>query len=356
MTTPRTAPAPGVIDLRSDTLTRPTPAMREAIAEAEVGDDVFGDDPTVQRLEQRTAEMLGKEAALLVPSGTMANQLAIRTHTEPGDEILVEANAHLFCYEAGAPAALAGVMCRCVKGERGIFSGAALEEALRPADVHFPPTRLVCVENTHNRGGGSIWPLERIVEVTAVARAHGLRLHLDGARLWNAAVATGIEEREYAAAFDSVSVCFSKGLGAPIGSALAGTRALVERARRFRKQYGGAMRQAGIIAAGALYALDHHRSRLADDHAHARALAQGLARFAAIDLQPASVQTNLLYFNIRGHPAPAVVQRWAQHGVRALATGPHTIRAVTHLHIGPDDVRAAVEAMGRALEEMSPGP
>ena len=200
-----------IIDLRSDTVTKPTPAMREAMARAEVGDDVFGDDPTVKKLESRTAGVLGKEAALFVPSGTMANQLAIRGQTEPGDEVLVEANAHLYYYESGAPAVLSGVMCRCLNGQRGIFSGGDVEAALRPADQHFPRTRLVCLENTHNRGGGKIWPLERIREVSATARKHGLQLHLDGARLWNASVATGIPERDYAAHFDTVSVCYSKG-------------------------------------------------------------------------------------------------------------------------------------------------
>ena len=229
--------------------------MREAMTRAEVGDDVFGEDPTVKELEAETAALLGKEAALFTPSGTMANQLAVRSHTEPGDELLVEANAHLYYYEAGAPAALSGVMCRPLPGRRGIFNGSDLEAALRPSDSHFPRSRLVCVENTHNRGGGKIWTLEQIQDVADAARRHELQLHLDGARLWNAAVATGIAESRWAAPFDSVSVCFSKGLGAPVGSALVGSKAFVARARRFRKMFGGGMRQAGIIAAGALFAL-----------------------------------------------------------------------------------------------------
>ena len=264
-----------LIDLRSDTVTKPTPAMREAMARAEVGDDVFGDDPTVKALESRTAELLGKEAALFVPSGTMANQLAIRSHTEPGDEILVEANAHIYYYEGGAPAAMSGVMCRCINGQRGIFTGADVEASLRPADQHFPRTRLVCLENTHNRGGGKIWSIGQVQEVAAGVRKHGLQLHLDGARLWNASVAAGIPERDYATYFDTISVCFSKGLGAPVGSALVGPKAFIERARRFRKMFGGGMRQAGIIAAGALFALDNHRARLAEDHANAKALPPG---------------------------------------------------------------------------------
>ncbi|MBM3883723.1 MAG: low-specificity L-threonine aldolase [Verrucomicrobia bacterium] len=337
------------IDLRSDTVTRPTPAMRAAIGQAEVGDDVFGDDPTVHRLEARTAELLGKPAAVFVPSGTMANQLAIRAQTEPGVEIVVEANAHIYYYEAGAPAALSGVLCRCVTGQRGLFSGADLAAVLRPPDAHFAPTRLVCLENTHNRGGGKVWPLDRLNDVAAVARHHGLALHLDGARLWNASVATGIPEREYAALFDSVTVCFSKGLGAPVGSALAGSADLIARARRFRKQFGGGMRQAGIIAAGALYALEHHRARLAEDHANAQALATGLARLPGIELDPASVETNMVLCRVRGVPARDLAARLDAVGVRVLSTGPETIRAVTSLEVGAEAIKAAVQIVEREL-------
>ena len=339
-----------MIDLRSDTVTKPTPAMREAMARAEVGDDVLGDDPTVKALESRTAELLGKEAALFVPSGTMANQLAIRGHTEAGDEILVESNAHLYYYEGGAPAALSGVMCRCISGQRGIFTGADVEAALRPADQHFPRTRLVCLENTHNRGGGKIWSIGQIREVAAAARKHGLQLHLDGARLWNASVAAGIPERDYAAYFDTVSVCFSKGLGAPVGSALAGPKAFIERARRFRKMFGGGMRQAGIIAAGALFALANHRARLAEDHANAKALASGLAAVNGLEAAPAEVETNMVRFRVRALPAQQLVDRLRAQGVLVLAVGPDTIRAVTSLMVSSDDIRAAVVAVTRALE------
>ncbi len=339
------------IDLRSDTVTLPTPAMRQAMANAAVGDDVFGEDPTVNALEQRTAELLGKEAAVFVPSGTMANQIAIRSHTEPGDEILVEANAHIYYFEAGAPAALAGVLCRCLAGTRGIFTAGDVEAVLRPSDPHFAPTRLICIENTHNRGGGSIWPLERLAAVAAVARQHQLRLHLDGARLWNAAVATGIPERDYAAPFDSVNVCFSKGLGAPVGSALAGSREFIQRARRFRKQYGGGMRQAGILAAGALFALEHQRARLAEDHANARTLAQGLAQLPGIELDPATVQTNMVIFRVTTLPARQLAQKLNAAGVRVLATGPDTIRAVTNLNVSAEDIAAAVEIFARVLKQ-----
>lgn len=339
-----------LIDLRSDTVTKPTAAMREAMARAEVGDDVFGDDPTVKALESQTAELLGKEAALFVPSGTMANQLAIRSHTEPGDEILVEANAHIYYYEGGGPAALSGVMCRCINGQRGIFTGADVEAALRPADPHFPRTRLVCLENTHNRGGGKIWSIGQVQEVAAAARKHGLQLHLDGARLWNASVAAGIPERDYAAYFDTVSVCFSKGLGAPVGSALAGPKAFIERARRFRKMFGGGMRQAGIIAAGALFALANHRARLAEDHANAKALASGLAAVNGLEAAPAEVETNMVRFRVRALPAQQLVDRLRAQGVLLLAVGPDTIRAVTSLMVSSDDIRAAVAVVSRALE------
>ncbi|MBI5830802.1 MAG: low-specificity L-threonine aldolase [Armatimonadetes bacterium] len=339
------------IDLRSDTITQPTRAMREAMAWAEVGDDVFGDDPTVQRLEARVAALLGKEAAVFTPSGTMANQIAVRTHTEPGDEILLEGNAHITYYEAGGPAALAGVSCRCLNGLRGVFTATDVEAALRPPDQHFPPTKLVCLENTHNRGGGAIWPLARIREVADVARQHGLRLHLDGARLWNAAVATGLEERDYAEHFDSVSVCFSKGLGAPVGSALCGSREFILRARRFRKMLGGGMRQAGILAAGALYALEHQRSRLAEDHANARTLAEALAGLPGVELDPGSVQTNIVSFDVPAMPAKELAARLDQAGVRMLATGPHTVRAVTSLMVTAADMPKAADAIQTALRE-----
>ena len=337
------------IDLRSDTLPQPTPAMREAMARADVGDAVFGDDPTVARLEARVAELLGKEAAVFTVSGTMANQLALRAHTEPGDEILLDGNAHIYYYETGGPAALAGVMCRCLSGVRGVFTAADVVAALRPPDQHFAPTKLVCVENTHNRGGGSVWPMERIREVAEVSRAHGLRLHLDGARLWNASVATGIEERDYAAPFDSVAVCFSKGLGAPIGSALCGTREVIQRARRFRKMFGCGMRQAGIIAAGALHALELHRARLAEDHVNARALAEGLAGLPGIEIDPASVQTNIVLIGTPSHSASKLASQLDEAGLRLLAVGPHTLRAVTSLMVLPEQIPVALEIFRRGL-------
>lgn len=344
------------IDLRSDTVTRPTTAMRRAMAEAEVGDDVFGDDPTVAALERATAEILGKEAALFVPSGTMANQLAVRGHTQSGDEMLLEAESHIFWYEAGGPAALSGVSCRVLTGERGVFEASAVRAALRPDDVHFPPTRLLAVENTHNRGGGKIWPLDTLRAVCQAAHDAGLRTHLDGARLWNATAATGIPEAAYASDFDSVSVCFSKGLGAPMGSALAGTSAFIARARRFRKQFGGGLRQAGIVAAGALHALRHHRDRLGDDHALARSLAIGLSGIPGIRVAVEAVETNMVYFHLEAVDARELVGALKARGVWMLATGPRTVRAVTSLAVDATGVARAVEWVREAMADQRSTP
>jgi threonine aldolase len=339
------------VDLRSDTITKPTPAMRAAMAAAEVGDDVFGEDPTVQQLQAETAALLGKEAAMFTPSGTMANQLAVRSHTEPGDEAIVEGQAHVYIYEGGGPAALSGVTCRCLEGQRGIFSASDVEAVLRPPDSHFPRSRLVCIENTHNRGGGKIWPLERIEEVAAMARRHGLQLHLDGARLWNAAAATGIAESRWAAPFDSISVCYSKGLGAPVGSALVGSKAFLERAKRFRKMFGGGMRQAGIIAAGALFALRNHRARLSEDHANAKALAEGISGFKGVEVAPGEAETNMVRFRVTGVPSKDVMERLRARGVLVLGIDRLTIRAVTSLMVCSDDIRRAVAAIGKVAQE-----
>jgi len=335
-----------MIDLRSDTITPPTPAMRQAIASAEVGDDVLGDDPSVLELERRTAEILAKEAAVFVPSGSMANQLAIRVHTQPGDEILVDRNAHIYYYESGGPAALSVVMCQLLPGVRGVFTGDDVLNALRPSNEHFPTTRLLCVENTHNRGGGRVWPLAATQEVAAVAARHDLRMHLDGARLWNAAAASGVTEQELAAPFDSVSVCFSKGLGAPVGSVLAGSAEFIVQARRFRKQFGGAMRQSGLLAAGALHALDHHRSRLAEDHQNARRLAEGLAEIPRISVDPADVETNIVFFRV-DRPAKKFVRSLEGEGVQVFDDGPDLIRAVTNLTVDAAQIDRVVAAVAR---------
>ena len=340
-----------MIDLRSDTVTQPTPEMRQAIAQAPVGDDVLGDDPTVNELEETVAALLGKEAAVYMPSGTMTNQVALRTHTEPGDEIILESQAHIYFYEAGGPAALSGVMCKLIDGQRGIFTASDLQAALRPWNEHYPRTKLVCLENTHNRGGGSIFPLSEIQAIAQVCQTNDLRLHLDGARFWNACVASNTAEADYAAPFDTVSVCFSKGLGAPVGSALVGSRALIQRARRFRKMFGGGMRQAGLIAAGALYALQNHRDRLSEDHANARRLAQGLQAIDGITVNLATVETNLVYFHTPADlPARDLAQQLAAAGVGVLPTAPHTLRAVTNLMVSQADINTALEKIATVAQ------
>jgi threonine aldolase len=338
-----------MIDLRSDTVTQPTPAMREAIAHAQVGDDVLGDDPTVQALESYVAQLLGKEAAVFMPSGTMTNQVALRAHTEPGDEVILESQAHIYYYEGGAPAALSGIMCRLISGNRGIFTATDLVKVLRPIDEHFPRTKLVCLENTHNRSGGRIYPLSEIQAIAQVCQEQGLKLHLDGARLWNACIATGISEAEYAQHFDTVSVCFSKGLGAPIGSALVGSREFIERSRRFRKMFGGAMRQAGLIAAGALYALKNHRQRLKDDHIHAKMLAEGLAQIQGIEINPEEVQTNIVVFHTTTIPAQVLVERLKEKGVAVLAVGSNSIRAVTNLMVSLEQIQQVPSLIEAAI-------
>jgi threonine aldolase len=341
-----------MIDLRSDTITQPTPAMRKAMAEAPVGDDVFGDDPTVNLLEQETADLLGKEAALFVPSGTMANQLAVRSHCNGGDELLMEARSHVFLYEAGAPAALHGVTCRALPvgpEARGIFGPEHILQAMRAVDDHYSPTRLIWIENTHNVGGGNVWPVKQVAAVAEMARSKGLALHMDGARLWNAAIAAGVPEREYARHCDTVSVCFSKGLGAPVGSALAGPKDLITRARRFRKMLGGGMRQAGIIAAGALHALRHHRQRLAEDHAHAKMLGESLATIPGVTIDGGAVQTNIVRFRAEGVDAKAVAARLATEGLLLFDTGPDTFRAVTNLMVSTEDTTAAARLLTKAL-------
>lgn len=343
-----------IIDLRSDTVSRPTPAMRAAMATAEVGDDVFDEDPTVHRLQRRIAEVLGKEAALFVPSGTMSNQIGVRLHCQRGDEVICEAECHIYNYEQGGAAQLSGVSVRPVAGEFGVLDVEQLQRAVRRDDVHYALTRLVCLENTHNRGGGRILPFENVAAICGWARAAGLAMHLDGARLFNAVVATGISAERWAAEFDTVSVCFSKGLGAPVGSALAGPKPLIERATRDRKVFGGGMRQAGIIAAGALYALEHHVERLAEDHAHARILAEAVRNSESLALRPAVVDTNLIVFDVdpRWGTAAELTKALAARGVLMIPFGPQRVRAVTHLDVGRADVERAARVL-RAVAEAS---
>jgi len=335
------------IDLRSDTVTRPTPAMRAAMQAAEVGDDVFHEDPTVNRLEERVAAVLGKEAALYVPSGTMSNQVCIKAHTQPGDELLCEASCHIYNFEAGGPAVLSGVTCRTLEGDHGVLDVSQFEGKVRPVNDHLVRTRLVCLENTHNRGGGRVFPLEKVRAISAWARRHGLLMHLDGARLWNAVVATGVPAAEWARHFDSVSVCFSKGLGAPIGSALAGPREFVTRARRIRKLFGGGMRQAGVAAAGALYALEHHRTRLTEDHAHAQLLARAVRETPGLRLVPPTVETNLVWFEVELETGTArdLAEFLKGLGVLVHVSGAQVLRAVTHLDVSRQDVEKAAGAL-----------
>jgi threonine aldolase len=326
---------PAPVDLRSDTVTQPTPAMKRAMVDAPLGDDVFGDDPSVNRLEAMAAERLGKEAAIFVPSGTMANQVAVRCHTSPGDLVIMAEASHVYQYEGGAPAMISGVLIRLLPAERGILEPAAVRDAIPPDDVHFAPARLLCVENTSNRGGGSVYPLERLDALGALARECGLVSHLDGARIFNAQVASGVPVARIAQPFDTVSVCLSKGLGAPVGSMLCGSAALIRRARRVRKQLGGGMRQAGILAAAGIHALEFHVERLAEDHARARQLWQGLAT-AGWQVEP-EPETNMVY--VRVEDQLGMVARLAEAGLLCAAVGPGRIRLVTHL--GLDDAAVA---------------
>ena len=321
--------------------------MRQAMLEAEVGDDVFGEDPTVARLQARVAALLGKEAALFVPSGTMSNQVALHLHTRPGDEVIVEANAHVFNYESGAGAFLSGVQFQPVAAPRGRMAPGHVHGAVRAGHYWEPYTRLLWLENTVNRAGGVVLDFDETRACLAAARARGLATHLDGARLWNAAVASGRSERDWAEGFDTVSVCLSKGLGAPVGSVLAGPRELVERAVRVRKMLGGGMRQVGVLAAAGLYALDHHRARLADDHARARRLADAIAALPRLGIDLETVETNIVMFDVP-EPATEAVGKLAARGVAVSAFGPHRLRATTHLDTGDDDIAAATDAL-RAL-------
>jgi len=343
------------VDLRSDTVTRPTPAMRRAIAEAVVGDDVFGDDPTVVELERRVAALAAKEAALFVPSGTMGNQLAVQAQVLPGDEILLEAESHIFLYEQGGIAANSGGLAHVLKGARGVIDAAEVAAAARGEDDHHPRLALLCMENTHNRAGGAIVPLEAMRRAADAAHALGARVHLDGARLWNASVATGIAIRDWAAPVDTLMMCFSKGLGAPVGSILAGDAPTVRRARRLRKRHGGGMRQVGILAAACLHALDHHVERLADDHRRARVLAEGLARLPGVRV--VAPDTNIVYFDLdesAGDPQ-ALIAAAAARGVQISRYGPRRVRAITHLDVDDAGIARALEVFATTLDAKRAG-
>ncbi len=340
------------IDLRSDTVTSPSPAMRQAMAAAPVGDDQYGEDPSVNRLQERVAELLGKKAALFVPSGTMANQIGLKILTRPGDEVVVGDEAHIVWHESGAAAANSGVQFTVV-GRGGLFTAAALRAAYKPpGHIVFPPTTVVAVENTHNRGGGVVFPQQDAIAVCAAARELGLASYLDGARLFNAAAATGSSLAELAAPFDVISVALSKGLGCPVGSLIAGGYAGIVRARRARRMFGGAMRQSGILAAAGLYALDHNLTRLREDYENARLIAERLADLRGVRLDLATVQTNIVIFHMEeGAPdAAAIVERAQAVGVLISAFGVRTLRAVTHLDVDRDQCRRAAELLAAVIE------
>lgn len=340
-----------MIDLRSDTITKPTTGMRNAIASAEVGDDVYHDDPSVNALEDAVADLLGMDDAMYVPTGTMSNQIAVRIHTEPGDSVILEENAHIGVHELGGAAHHSGVTLRRIPGRLGVFTADDVEALVPVPHPSLPshlldPHTLVCLENTHNAAGGTIWPLEQIREVTERASLLGLTRHLDGARLWNAAAATGVSLSDYAEPFDTVSVCFSKGLGAPVGSALVGDSASIARARRFKHMFGGGMRQAGLLAAGALYALNNNRDRLADDHTNARTFAEELATESGIEIDLDSVQTNIVYFRVED--AAGVVDASLRDGVAMLVNAPGEVRAVFSMEVDASDVDTAVKVVASA--------
>lgn len=335
------------IDLRSDTITRPTQEMRATIAAAPVGDDQFAEDPTVNQLQERVAALLGKEAGLWLPTGTMANQVALRVFTQPGDDVIVSQESHAVWHETGAAGANAGVQFTAI-GARGLFTAEEFLAARKPrGHIIYPPTTLVEIENTHNRAGGVIFPHDEAELICNAAREYDVSSYLDGARLWNAAVARGQSPAELAGPFDLVSVTFSKGLGAPGGSLLAGTQDLITRAVRYRRMLGGAMRQVGIFAAAALYALDHNVARLAEDHANARRIAQRLARSPRIDIDLASVETNILVFGLtpEAPDAPTIVERAREWDVLVFAFGPRTIRAVTHLNVSAEQCERAADIL-----------
>lgn len=333
-----------MIDLRSDTVTKPTKAMREAAFEAVVGDDVYEEDPTVKKLEATAAEMLGKEAALFVTSGTQGNQIAVLTHCQPGNEVIMEENAHLFVYEGASMSAFAGVQPRTIRGKRGAMDPEEVRAAIRPEDIHFPETGLICLENTHNKAGGVVVPLENMQNVYEVAREHGVPVHLDGARLFNASVASGISLKRYADQTDTVQVCLSKGLGAPMGSIIAGSSDFIHRARKWRKRLGGGLRQVGMVAAPGLIALTQMVDRLQEDHDHAKLLADGLAKVEGLVVEE-TVDTNMVLVHVQGtgHNADSFLEEIERDGIKAVKYGPYTIRFVTNYGVDTNDIDMVTE-------------
>jgi threonine aldolase len=338
-----------LIDLRSDTVTLPTAAMRKAIFEAEVGDDVYGHDPTVNRLQDIAAEMLGKEEAMLVPSGTMGNQIAVLTHTRPGTEVILEADSHIYYYEAAAASVFAGVQPRPLPGKRGSLSAELVEWAIREDDIHLPPTSLICLENTHNRAGGTVVPLEDMQAVFKVAEEHKLPVHLDGARIFNASVASGVPVKEFAACATSIQFCLSKGLGAPVGSLVVGSSSFIEEARRWRKRLGGGMRQAGIIAAAGIVALETMVERLADDHINARLLAEGLAELKGIAFNPDDVDTNIVIVRPTTMSIQQLGDELEKRGILTVVIEPDRIRFTTNKEVNRADIKTTLKVVKEIL-------
>ncbi|MBI5661335.1 MAG: low-specificity L-threonine aldolase [Ignavibacterium album] len=333
-----------IIDLRSDTVTRPSQEMRKAMYEAEVGDDVFKEDPTVNKLEEHAAELLGKEAALFVTSGVMGNQICLNVLTNPGDEVICERDAHIFNYESGSPAKLSGIQLLPVEGKNGVFTADQIEPLIRPASAYYMPrTKVIEVENTHNRASGAVWPLEKIIDLKNLARKYNLFYHLDGARIWNASVATGISVKEYASHFDSISCCLSKGLGAPVGSIIAGTKDFIKEAYRVRKSWGGGMRQAGILAAAGLYALKNNIERLKEDHDKAKYLAQRISENPNLEIDVEAVQTNIILFKPLRLSVEEGIRLCKEEGLLLSIGKVDLIRAVTHMDVSFDDIKKSAD-------------
>ncbi len=339
------------IDLRSDTITKPSPEMRKAIYEAEVGDDVFKEDPTVNKLEAYTAELLGKEAALYVPSGTMANQVCLNILTEPGDEVICEIDAHIFNYESASPSKLSGIQLLPLKGKLGVLKADEVERYIRPKEAYYMPrTKIIEVENTHNRAGGTIWPMENIIELKNLAKKYDLYYHLDGARIWNASVETGISVNEYASHFDTVSCCLSKGLGAPVGSVIAGSKEFIKEAFRIRKSFGGGMRQVGILAAAGLYALQNNRERLKEDHRRAKILAERINEIKNLVIDLNAVHTNILLFKPLTMTVPEAMKKCKEAGLLVLQGTTDTLRALTYLGLEDEDINEAVMILKKLFD------
>lgn len=340
-----------IVDLRSDTVTKPSPEMRKAMYEAEVGDDVYKEDPTTNELEKYVAALLGKEAALFVPSGVMGNQICLNVLTNPGDEVICERDAHIFYYESGSPAALSGISLYLLEGKRGIFTPEQIKPLIRPREAYYMPrTKVIAVENTHNRAGGTIYSLENIKAIRALAEEKNLYTHLDGARIWNASVETGISVAEYAKYFDTVSVCLSKGLGAPIGSVIAGSKELMGKAFRVRKGWGGGMRQVGIIAAAGLYAVKNNIKRLKEDHEKAKSLAQFISQTENLTVDLETVETNILMFGIRNMSAEEALIKCTENGILLNLGGVNNLRVVTHMDVSFEDIEYTKEVFARIFK------